>query len=439
MKKIILALTLALALSTNAFAYTQNYVSKDISVKEDTKLTGSQAPVLTLDECNDFEGTGTTDFSLILNNAEWLYEGSDIIENGLNYTVMTANEMIITVDNDVYDAASSGISIPLYTKITGEGVISVKVNPMSAPVSESELIFAHCGYPDMDIKVSANDDLTSFDLSIKDDYPYQIVAGRIFELNLDNGFQFTGEADLSATGKFGNITEFSVDTNKRTAYIKIESTSGAGSGTIELKNVGIEPTSKSVTGDTKISIKAINNSDYSKSTVLGKYTADTSETDDNNQDGSEDNTDNEISNENTVKFTVGSDMYYVGSIPYKSETKSYINSSSRLMVPVRALSNAFGVDDNNIKWVENDTFRGVVIEDSNRLIKIPAMSGNNSYIEVNGVKVKTDAGAEIVNDRIYLPIRSMANAFGIADEAINWNQSTGEVIINMPTPMPSNL
>ena len=39
------------------------------------------------------------------------------------------------------------------------------------------------------------------------------------------------------------------------------------------------------------------------------------------------------------------------------------------MVPVRALSNAFGVDDNNIKWVENDTFRGVVIEDSNRLIK----------------------------------------------------------------------
>ena len=156
MKKIILALTLALALSTNAFAYTQNYVSKDISVKEDTKLTGSQAPVLTLDECNDFEGTGTTDFSLILNNAEWLYEGSGIIENGLNYTVMTANEMIITVDNDVYDAASGGISIPLYTKITGEGVISVKVNPMSAPVSESELIFAHCGYPDMDIKVSAD-------------------------------------------------------------------------------------------------------------------------------------------------------------------------------------------------------------------------------------------------------------------------------------------
>ena len=435
MKKIILALTLALALSTNAFAYTENYVSKDISVKENTELTGSQAPVLTLDECGDFEGTGVTNFSLILNNAEWLYEGSGIIENGLNYSVISSNEMIITVDSDVYNAASSKIRIPLYTKITGEGVISVRVNPMSAPVSDSELIFAHCGYPDMNIKVSANDDLTAFDLSIKDDYPYQIVAGRIFELNLDNGFQFTGEADLSATGKFGNITEFSVDTNKRTAYIKIESTSGAGSGTIELKNVGITPTVNSVTGDTKISITAINNSDYSKSTVLGKYTAETTEPDNN----TENNTDTEISNENTVKFTVGSDMYYVGSIPYKSETKPYINSSDRLMVPVRALSNAFGVDDKNISWVEDDTFRGVVIEDGNRIIKIPAMSGENSYLEINGIKVPADSAAEIVNDRIYLPIRSVANAFRVSDDGITWNESTGEVIINVPTPMPNNL
>ena len=435
MKKIILALTLALALSTNAFAYTENYVSKDISVKEDTELTGSTAPVLSIDECGDFEGIGTTDFSLILNNAEWLYDGSGIIENGINYTVISSNEMIITVDTNVYDAASNGIDIPLYTKITGEGVISVKVNPMSSPVSESELIFAHCGYPDMNIKVSANDDLTAFDLSIKDDYPYQIVAGRIFELRLDNGFQFTGEADLTATGKFANITEFSVDTTKSIAYIKIESTSGGGSGSIDLKNVGIEPTLRSETGDTKISIKAINNSDYSKSTVLGKYTAETAETDESTQD----NTDTEVLDNNTVKFTVGSDMYYVGSIPYKAETKPYINSSNRLMVPVRALSNAFGIDDNNIKWVENDTFRGVVIEYAARTIKIPAMSGDNSYIEINGVKVTTDAGAEIVNDRIYLPIRSMANAFGIADEAINWNQSTGEVTIKVPTPMPSNL
>lgn len=432
MKKIILALTLALALSTNAFAYTENYVSKDISVKENSTLTGSQAPVLTLDECGDFEGTGTTEFSLILNNAEWLYEGSGIIENGLNYTVISSNEMMITVDSDVYNAASSKIRIPLYTKITDEGVISVRVNAISAPVSDSELIFAHCGYPDMDIKVSANDDLTSFDLSIKDDYPYQIVAGRIFELNLDNGFQFTGEADLTATGKFGNITEFSVDSNKKTAYIKIESTSGAGSGSIELKNVGIEPTSKSVTGDTKISITAINNSDYSKSTVLGKYTADTSEHDDNTQGGSQDNTDSEISTENTVKFTVGSDMYYVGTIPYKSETKPYINTSDRVMVPVRTLSNAFGIDDKDISWVEDDTFRGVVIQYAARTIKIPAMSGDNSYLEINGFKVTADSAAEIVNDRIYLPIRSVVNAFGISDNGITWNESTGEVIIKMP-------
>ena len=109
------------------------------------------------------------------------------------------------------------------------------------------------------------------------------------------------------------------------------------------------------------------------------------------------------------------------------------------MVPVRALSNAFGVDDKNISWVEDDTFRGVVIEDGNRIIKIPAMSGENSYLEINGIKVPADSAAEIVNDRIYLPIRSVANAFRVSDDGITWNESTGEVIINVPTPMPNNL
>ena len=67
-------------------------------------------------------------------------------------------------------------------------------------------------------------------------------------------------------------------------------------------------------------------------------------------------------------------MYYVGTIPYKSETKPYINTSDRVMVPVRTLSNAFGIDDKDISWVEDDTFRGVVIQYAARTIKIPAMS-----------------------------------------------------------------
>ena len=53
-------------------------------------------------------------------------------------------------------------------------------------------------------------------------------------------------------------------------------------------------------------------------------------------------------------------------------------------------------------------------------------------MEINGIKVPADSAAEIVNDRIYLPIRSVVNAFRISDEEINWNQSTGEVTIKMP-------
>ena len=259
MKKFVLAAMAVLLLNVNAFAYTESHITKDVSVKVDDELTGSRAPKLVIDECGDFEGlTGTTDFSLMLENAEWLYDGSGTIENGIGYMVISSNEMIITVDTDIYDAASRGIEIPVYAKITDGGTASLTIDGKNSPVSSETLTFAHSGYPNMEITIKGPDDGSSvFSLSFKDNYPYQLVNGRIYELKLTNGFNFTGKANVSDSGKFAGRAEFAVDKNKSTAYVKLETQSGTGSGTIDITGIGIEPTAKSQSGDIELSTMEI--------------------------------------------------------------------------------------------------------------------------------------------------------------------------------------
>lgn len=434
MKKFILTAMAVIMCSTNAFAYTENRVTKDLAVKVDKEITGTSAPALVIDECDDFGAYNgeTVEFSLVLSNAEWLYDGSGIIENGVRYSVISSNEMIVSVDTNEYDAVSRGISIPLYTKVTDTGYATVTVDPKDSPVSSGTYVFAHSGYPDMEIKITASEEKNSaFDISINDEYPYQVVNGRIYELKLSNGFTFTGKADVKATGKYSSITEFAVDKNKSVSYIKLDSTSATGSGTINISNIGIEPSDTSKEGEIQLSINAINNSGLSKTIHLGSYKPDNNDTTTKDSD-KEENKDNDNATTGdtaeVIKFTIGSQLYYIGSAMYKTDVKPYINSSNRTMVPLRAAANAFGISDDNIKWVEGDK-RGVEISFDGKEIFVPAGKNNGNYIEVNGVKTETDSKAEIKDSRTYLPLRSIATALGISDENIGWNGATGEITI----------
>lgn len=434
MKKFILTAMAVIMCSTNAFAYTENRVTKDLAVKVDKEITGVSAPALVIDECDDFGAYNgeTVEFSLVLSNAQWLYDGSGVIENGIRYSVISSNEMIISVDTNEYDAVSRGISIPLYTKVTDTGYATVTVDPKDSPVSSGTYVFAHSGYPDMEIKISASEEKNSaFNISINDEYPYQVVNGRIYELKLSNGFVFTGKADVKATGKYSGITEFSVDKNKSVAYIKLDSTSATGSGTINISNIGIEPSETSKEGEIQLSINAINNSGLSKTIHLGNYKSDNTDTTTKDSDKEENKVNENATTGDTadiIKFTVGSQIYYVDSIMYKTDVKPYINSQNRTMVPLRAAANAFGISDDNIKWVEGEK-RGVEINFDGKEIFVPADKSNGNYIEINGVKTETDSTAEIRDSRTYLPLRSIAAALGIDDENIGWNGATGEITI----------
>jgi hypothetical protein len=92
------------------------------------------------------------------------------------------------------------------------------------------------------------------------------------------------------------------------------------------------------------------------------------------------------------------------------------------MVPLRAVANALGIND--IKW--DDSSKTVTFTNSEDTVKIKI--GENK-ITVNSTEVSIDTAAVIKDNRTFIPLRAVANAFGIQDENIVWDEGTKTIKI----------
>lgn len=92
-----------------------------------------------------------------------------------------------------------------------------------------------------------------------------------------------------------------------------------------------------------------------------------------------------------------------------TETKP-IEKNNRILVPIRFLSESLG---KYVGW--DDTTQTATITSPDRTLKL--QTGNN-IMKVNGTEVPLDVPAEIINDRVYLPLRAVSEAF---DKKITYN------------------
>lgn len=83
---------------------------------------------------------------------------------------------------------------------------------------------------------------------------------------------------------------------------------------------------------------------------------------------------------------------------------AYINEASRTMVPVRAVSQAFGAD---VEWLPES--RSVVIKKENREIRL-TVDSTEAFIDDKAVTL--DSAAVIRNDRTMVPLRFIGEALG---------------------------
>ncbi|MDO4517111.1 MAG: stalk domain-containing protein [Bacillota bacterium] len=102
----------------------------------------------------------------------------------------------------------------------------------------------------------------------------------------------------------------------------------------------------------------------------------------------------------------------------------FIDSANRTQVPFRKTLETFGC---TVSW--EDATRTAVAEKDGVTVRVPI---GQAYIEVNGVRETIDTSAIIVNDRTYLPIRAVLEAFGAQ---VSWNDATRCVVVTTGAPV----
>lgn len=96
----------------------------------------------------------------------------------------------------------------------------------------------------------------------------------------------------------------------------------------------------------------------------------------------------------------------------------FIDSNSRTLVPLRGVMEAFGAA---VSW-DNDTSTASVVNNGTT-VQVPI---GQAYILVNGVMVTNDTSAVIKDERTYLPIRAVLEAFGAG---VSWDNDARTVVV----------
>ncbi|MBF8983729.1 copper amine oxidase N-terminal domain-containing protein [Lutibacter sp. B2] len=122
-----------------------------------------------------------------------------------------------------------------------------------------------------------------------------------------------------------------------------------------------------------------------------------------------------------VKMQLGNTEMQVGENVVALDVAPYADVNNRTMLPLRALLNALGVEDQNIMWNQADT--SVTVFKGDRVIKVKV--GEAQYT-VNGVAVPMDTVAVNKDGRVMLPVRAMAQAVGTQ---VEWDAATRTVTL----------
>lgn len=130
-----------------------------------------------------------------------------------------------------------------------------------------------------------------------------------------------------------------------------------------------------------------------------------------------------------VRVTIGETFFTVNGVSYDMDAAAYISTASNsTMVPVRFISNAFGISNDQVIW-DNGKKTVTIVSP----IQIVQFTAGSSTMLLDGSAVtmyspdNLEVMAEIVGDRCYVPFRAMGQAFGIS---VEWDDATQSAIYN---------
>lgn len=125
-------------------------------------------------------------------------------------------------------------------------------------------------------------------------------------------------------------------------------------------------------------------------------------------------------------FTVGSNVYAIDGQQFSMDAAPQV-VGGRTFVPVRYVAQAVGVDPKDILY---DGGKVTLIR-GDRVVQLTV--GSNVMVK-NGAPIVMDMAPEVVNGRVMLPLRWVAQAL---DAGVEWNGNTRQVTISFPDSLPS--
>ncbi|NPV90212.1 MAG: hypothetical protein HPY50_05520 [Firmicutes bacterium] len=113
-----------------------------------------------------------------------------------------------------------------------------------------------------------------------------------------------------------------------------------------------------------------------------------------------------------ASFTVGSRDYYVDGRGMTMDVSPYIRNG-RTFMPLRYVAYSLGVAEEDIYW--DNRARTVTLLKDDRVVQVKI---GNTVMLVNGIAVNMDVVPEIRDGRVMLPLRFLAQAFGVV---VSWD------------------
>ena len=449
-KRFILPLAVFLSvflMNLTAFGYTESHVSKYVTVRPETVLTGSDRPILYIEPSSDH----TLDFyfELMLKNARWKYqpaEGTfDSSEPGVTYKVTDNSSMIVYVNvadgendtqsgNDItFDAAAKSIEIPLYVEVLNYGEASVEINSIDSTVSSARHAFAYVPSGESLIMeygksntVYAGTELDN--IIINDGRSISISGNSDFTLSLSSGAKFGNIPKVTGSGKFLSNVKFVKDSRDASkAYIDILNTTDAQPGTIVLEGIELLFDKNTFYGPIELTLEFKGN----KQTVtVANYQK--TQTQDTPIVISEIKTDGKrpvfsgtaarnyrvvlyIDGNWHKDFTVGSNSAW--SVEYRNDIPELSEGIHEATV---------GYYTDSGKKIKGEVKKEFTINDPSNDIRIKI--GEGAYYIGSKAYGYSDL-AYIKNGRTMLPLRLVSNILGIPNSSIAWNDSLKEASI----------
>lgn len=326
--------------------------------------------------------TSDLTFYAQLSGAEWNYGNSGKIMRGVTYTKVNKTTLEITVDvgtgsDELNFGGGANLYLPLDCTIKNAGEIRLIIDGNETTVSNANLLIAKA----VDGRLTVHGNKTPIKqtgslkkITVTDTSTQSYKAGAKFTMDIDTGFKFTGEAAISGTGKFKDTVRFEVDKNTASrAYIIITADTQNMDGEIIMENVGVTRGS-----DGKFTVAMIKTF-FNASVVPVNST-----------------------------LAVASYLQDEESTTKKAETTTEATTQAAAETTAKAA-----------ETVTEITTQAKAAAGGEIKIRI----GADKYT-VNGESYPLDVPAYISNGSTMLPLRALANAMGIADDKISYDQAS---------------